>query len=81
MAQIVVRHLEEEVKDRLWRRAAQHGRSMEEEVGEILRNAVKDDEAAISGLGPRIAARFVRRGLTDDLPELRGQGLRPARWA
>jgi hypothetical protein len=40
MAQVIVRDLEEDVKARLKRRAAQHGRSMEEEVRDILRNAV-----------------------------------------
>ena len=40
MAQIVVRKLEESVKTRLQRRARRNGRSMEEEVRDILRNAV-----------------------------------------
>ena len=43
MAQLVVRNLEVEVKARLQRRARRHGRSTEEEVREILRNAVKDE--------------------------------------
>ncbi len=42
MAQFVVRHLEDEVKKRLKRRAARHGRSIEEEARDILRNALKD---------------------------------------
>ena len=37
MAQIVVRNLEQAVKDWLKTRAAGHGRSMEEEVRDILR--------------------------------------------
>ena len=41
MAQFVVRNLEEDVKIRLKRRAARHGRSMEDEVRDILRDAVK----------------------------------------
>lgn len=40
MAQLVVRNLEDEVKARLRKRAQRHGRSTEEEVREILRNAV-----------------------------------------
>jgi plasmid stability protein len=36
MAQFVVRHLEEDVKMRLKRRAERHGRSMEEEARHIL---------------------------------------------
>lgn len=81
MAQFVVRHLEDEIKARLQRRAARHGRSMEEEVREILRNALKNEGAPISLLGMRIAARFLRRGLTEDLPELHGHIARPAHFA
>jgi plasmid stability protein len=39
MAQFVVRDLEDEVKARLKRCAELHGRSMEEEIRHILRNA------------------------------------------
>lgn len=78
MAQIVVRQLEEEVRARLQRRARSHGRSMEAEVREILRNAAKDDARRVSKLGSRIAGRFRGGGLVGDLPELRGQGPRPA---
>jgi antitoxin FitA len=45
MAQFLVRHLEEDVKARLKRRAARHGRSMEEEVRDILRDAVKEQKS------------------------------------
>ncbi len=78
MAQLVVRQLEEDVKVRLGRRAARHGVSMEEEVREILRDAVKREERSPSKLGSRIAARFAKGGLTRDLPELHGQLARPA---
>ena len=78
MAQFIVRQLEEEVKARLKRRAARAGRSMEEEVRHILRNAVKQGSAAAPRLGSKIAARFAKVGLTSDLPELRGQPARPA---
>ena len=81
MAQFVVRHLEDEVKDRLKRRAARHGRSMEEEAREILRNVLKDEGTPLPRLGSRIAARFAHHGLTEDLPELRGQVARPAELA
>ena len=40
MASITVRNLDSEVKSRLRTRAAEHGRSMEEEVRLILRQAV-----------------------------------------
>ena len=41
MAQIIVRDIEDDIKERLQQRAAQHGRSMEAEVRDILRDAVK----------------------------------------
>ena len=44
MAQLVVRNLEDAVKTRLQRRARRNGRSMEEEVREILRNAAHEPE-------------------------------------
>ncbi len=40
MGQLVVRNIENAVKTRLQRRAQRHGRSMEEEVRDILRSAV-----------------------------------------
>jgi plasmid stability protein len=43
MAQVIVRNLEDSVKRKLQRRAARHGRSMEEEIRDILRDAVKDE--------------------------------------
>jgi len=78
MAQFIVRDLEEDVKARLKRRAERHGRSMEEEVRNILRNAAKEENRPLPNLGSRIASRFARAGLPDDLPELRGQVARPA---
>ncbi|HEX9943966.1 MAG TPA: toxin-antitoxin system [Thermoanaerobaculia bacterium] len=59
-------------------RARPHGRSTEEEVREILRNAVRDEGGAQAPLGSRLAARFVGLGLTQDVPELRGEQARPA---
>lgn len=78
MAQFVVRQLEDDVKARLQRRAKRHGRSMEEEVRDILRNAAKHENQPLSRLGSRIAARFRINGLTKGLPELRGQPVRSA---
>jgi plasmid stability protein len=80
MAQILIRQLEEDVKLKLRRRARKHGRSTEEEVREILRNAVRDEEHAPARLGSRIAARFKDVGLKEDIAELRGQPVRPARF-
>lgn len=80
MAQFIVRNLEEDVKARLKRRAARSGRSMEDEVRHILRDAVKQEYKASVKLGSRIAARFAKRGLAEPLPELHGQAPRPANF-
>jgi antitoxin FitA len=80
MAQFIVRNLEDDVKVRLKRRAAQHRRSMEEEVRHILRDAVKEQNRHIPKLGSRIAARFAKAGLSTDLPELHGQIPRSAEF-
>lgn len=76
MAQLVVRNLEAEVKERLQRRAKQHGCSLEELVRGILRDAAKD-ERPTGGLGSEIAARFKGHGLKADIPELRGYTIEP----
>ena len=78
MAQFVVRNLEEVVKTRLKRRAVRNGRSMEDEVRHILRNAAKAEPRVVIGLGSHIAARFKRSGLDADLPEWHGQVPRSA---
>ena len=78
MAQFVIRQLEEAVKARLKRRAERHGRSMEAELREILRNAAKSEIRPLGGLGSRIAARFGGAGLSADLPQLPGQVPRSA---
>ena len=80
MAQFIVRNLEDDVKARLKRRAARHGRSMEEEARHILRDAVKQQDQRVAKLGSRIAARFAKGGLTTELPELRGQRPRSANF-
>lgn len=78
MAQLVVRRLDDDVKAKLQRRARRHGRSTEEEVREILRNAVRNEGDARPPLGSRLAARFTGVGLEEPIPELRGQTVRPA---
>jgi antitoxin FitA len=49
MAQLVVRKIEPEVKRKLQRRAIRHGYSMEEEIRDILLNAVKDEDSGAQG--------------------------------
>jgi plasmid stability protein len=79
VAQLVVRNIEKKVKDKLQRRAKKHGRSMEEEVRDILRDAVKKEENA-GGLGSEIAAMFKGAGLEEDIPELRGYTIKPPKF-
>lgn len=71
MAQLVVRNIEESVKTKLQRRAKRHGRSMEEEVREILRDAMKD-EGKNRKLGTEIAELFRGIGLRpgEEIPEI-----------
>ncbi len=78
MAQLVVRTLEDDVKAGLQRRARRHGRSTEEEVREILRNAVPQEDSSNEPLGSRLRARFAAIGLQDDSPELPGGIAQPA---
>jgi plasmid stability protein len=75
MAQFVVRNIENQVKKRLQRRARRNGRSMEEEVRDILRSAVIEAKSP-SGLGTDIAALFAEAGLSSDIPELRGHEIK-----
>jgi plasmid stability protein len=78
MAQLLVRNLEDKIKGRLQRRAKRHGRSMEEEARDILRNALREEDAPAAGLGTEIAALFREIGLKEDIPELRGHAVKPA---
>lgn len=80
MAQVLVRNLEMPVKVRLQRRAKLHGRSMEEEVREILRNAVKDEPREEVGFGTRAAALFAKCGTDAPFPELRGYYVEPMKF-
>jgi antitoxin FitA len=77
MAQLVVRNIEETVKAKLQMRARQHGRSVEEEVREILRTSVYEKELPAGGLGSEIAALFAKTGLESEIPELRGHTIKP----
>jgi plasmid stability protein len=64
MASLVVRNLDESVKARLRIRAAERGRSMEEEVRHILKDAVDRDppqnlaDLALEIFGPKHGIRL-----------------------
>ena len=78
MAQLIVRDLEDDVKERLQRRAKQHGHSMEAEVREILRGVISEPDNRAGPLGSRFAQRFSGIGLGKPIRELRGQAASPA---
>lgn len=79
MAQLLVRKLDSETKERLRRRAARRGHSMEQEVREILQAALANDDGAQPvGVGTRISRRFAGLGLTEEIPELRGEAAQAA---
>lgn len=68
MASITIRNLDDEVKRRLRVRAAEHGRSMEEEAREILRQVVGQEKPA-HNLAAAIRARVAPIGGAElDLP-------------
>lgn len=68
MASITIRNLDDDVKARLWVRAAEHHRSMEEEARLILREAVELKKAP-RNLADAIRARIAPLGGIDlELP-------------
>jgi antitoxin FitA len=62
MAAITIRQLDESLKSRLRIQAAHHGRSMEEEVREILRTALSAAPPVKGNLAERIRQRFAPFG-------------------
>ena len=54
MATMTIRNLDDELKARLRIRAAQHGKSMEEEARSILRDALKSESLSGKELVQRI---------------------------
>jgi plasmid stability protein len=51
---------------------------MEEEVRDILRSAVSEEEIPSGGLGTAISRLFTKTGLHSDVTELRGRAIEPA---
>ncbi len=58
MATITVRNLDERLQQRLRLRAAQHGRSIEEEAHVILRDALGQETAPVKNLGTALHELF-----------------------
>lgn len=59
---ITIRNLEKGLKARLRIRAAQHGRSMEDEARDILRTALAEESRTPSNLAKSIRRRFAAIG-------------------
>jgi plasmid stability protein len=81
MAQLLIRKIDQDVKENLRRRAKRHGVSMEEEARSILRAELLKPQSEEYGLGSKIAALF--RDIPDNdepIPELPDQPIRPARF-
>lgn len=80
MGQLIVRNLEDAVKRKLQRRAARHGRSMEEEIRDILRDAVRNEGKPRKGLGTEIAELFKGIELDEPIQEFRGFDIKPPKF-
>ncbi|MBD5784903.1 Arc family DNA-binding protein [Cellulosimicrobium terreum] len=66
MATLTIRGLDDEVRERLRARAAEHGRSMEAEVREILTVTVTTPSPVERGLGSWLVAEL--DGIGDEVP-------------
>ena len=77
MAQLIVRNLEDDIREKLRALARSHGHSMEEEVRDILRGAVVERSSPQPQLGSRLAKRFAVCKLKEEIPELRGHAIEP----
>ena len=62
MASITIRNLQDGLKRRLRIRAAHHGRSMEEEVRQILNSVLTQELSAPVNLASAIRSRFAPLG-------------------
>ena len=58
MASITIRNLDERVKSSLRLRAASHGRSMEEEVRDILKTVLANGDTGLRDLASAVRARL-----------------------
>jgi antitoxin FitA len=91
MAQLIVRRLDDDVKERLRARARKHGRSLEAEARAILKDAAGGEpkrdrrRRKKKGFGTLMHERFKRTGFTDEeyaeferhIAELRAEPFKP----
>ncbi len=80
MAQLLVRQLDEAVKEALRRRARRHGRSMEEEARLILAQTAAQEDSILgtAGFCHRMTALFADVELQEPISEWRGVEAIPA---
>jgi antitoxin FitA len=71
MAQVIVRHLEDETVRRLKERARRKGHSLEQELREILAAAARQDVAEFKARATAIRARYEGTPQTDSALLLR----------
>jgi antitoxin FitA len=77
VAQLIIRNFENATKARLQRQARRNGRSLEDEIREILGRAVQEKSLTNGGLGSEIAGLFTKIGFVADILELRGCAIKP----
>ena len=75
MAAMTIRNIDEQLKARLRVRAAQHGRSMEDEARDILRGALSVEPARGASLVDAIRARVA--GIEVELELPKREAMRP----
>lgn len=75
MASLTIRNIDDSLKASLRLNAARHGRSMEEEARQLLRQSLLREKSSI-GLGSRISQRFAAAGGVD-LPTVTRSKARP----
>ena len=75
MSTMTIRNLDDDLKRRLRIRAAEHGRSMEDEMREILRAALAEPSASGGDFARRVHQRFAAVGGVE-LPEIERSGAR-----
>jgi plasmid stability protein len=67
MATLLIRKLDDSLKEMLRKRAAAHGRSMEEEARTILSLELRKVPSSREGLGTRLRRIFVESGAVGEL--------------
>jgi plasmid stability protein len=77
MAQLLVRNISDDLKERLRRRAERNGTSMEAEVRGILIEALSGSDELEEGFGTQFRRYFEGVGMDFELPEFPEDGLEP----